>query len=63
MAAHQAPDGFLQSQFIALAAEQHLRYVKNSVLWPPLNAEHPPKGLYALLLTAVSHSTMGLTDC
>ncbi|KAF8221913.1 hypothetical protein L208DRAFT_1527612 [Tricholoma matsutake] len=48
--AHQAPDGFLQAQFIAPAAEQHLKYAKNSILYPPLDAKHPPKGLYTLLL-------------
>ncbi|KAF8225294.1 hypothetical protein L208DRAFT_1306705 [Tricholoma matsutake] len=51
--AHQAPDGFLQSQFIAPAAEQHLKYAKNSILYPPLDVKHPPKGLYTLLLIAV----------
>ena len=58
MVAHQAPDGFLQSQFIAPTAEQCLKYAKNSVLIPPLDAKHPPKGLYALLLTAVRYSDM-----
>ncbi|KAF8235650.1 hypothetical protein L208DRAFT_1538780, partial [Tricholoma matsutake] len=51
--AHQAPDGFLQSQFIAPAAEQHLKYAKNSILYPPLDVKHPPKGLYTLLLIVV----------
>ncbi|KAH9980445.1 hypothetical protein BJV74DRAFT_887849 [Russula compacta] len=49
---YQAPDSFLQSQFIAPSAEQHLKYAKNSILYPLLDAKHPPKGLYALLLTA-----------
>ncbi|KAH9953734.1 hypothetical protein BJV74DRAFT_891889 [Russula compacta] len=49
---YQAPDGFLQSQFITPSAKQHLKYAKTSILYPLLDAKHPPKGLYALLLTA-----------
>jgi hypothetical protein len=49
----QAPDGFLQSKFIAPFGKQYLRYAKDSVLQPVLNTEHPPKGLYILILTAV----------
>ncbi|KAF8235146.1 hypothetical protein L208DRAFT_1258301, partial [Tricholoma matsutake] len=49
-----APDGFLQSKFIAPVADKFLGYAKNSVLQPALNASNPPKGLYALILTAVS---------
>jgi hypothetical protein len=51
----QAPDGFLQSEFIAPVVEQHLRYAKNSVLHPCLDAADPPKGLYILILAAVCH--------
>lgn len=47
-----APDGFLQSEFIAPIAMQYLRYIEGSVL-PALDAKCPPKGLYTLLLTAV----------
>jgi hypothetical protein len=50
--ARQAPDGFLQSEFIAPIAMQYLRYIEGSVL-PALDAKCPPKGLYTLLLTAV----------
>jgi len=50
----KAPDGFLQSKFIAPVADKFLGYAKNSVLQPALNASNPPKGLYALILTAVS---------
>lgn len=49
----QAPDGFLQSEFITPFAMQYLRYSKGSVLDPVLDAKHPPKGLYILILTAV----------
>jgi hypothetical protein len=50
---YQPPDGFLQSEFIAPIAKQFLRYTKNSVLHPTLDARNPPKGLYALILIAV----------
>jgi hypothetical protein len=49
----KALDGFLQSKFIAPVAYKFLRYTKNSVLQPALNASNPQRGLYALILTAV----------
>ena len=57
----QDPNGFLQSQFIVPAAEQHLKYANNSVLSPLLDSKHPPVGLYVLLLTAVSITLCVLT--
>jgi hypothetical protein len=51
---HQPPDGFLQSTFITPIAQRFLGYAKNSVLYPVLNAGNPPRGLYSLILTAVS---------
>ena len=51
----QAPDGFLQSNFIAPFAMTYLGYAKNLVLAPQISAKNPPKGLYVMLLTAVWH--------
>ena len=34
-------------------AQKYLKYASNSVLTPPINQKHPPKGLYALILVAV----------
>ncbi|KIJ89647.1 hypothetical protein K443DRAFT_126719, partial [Laccaria amethystina LaAM-08-1] len=47
-----APDGFLESKFIAPVAQHYLNYAKNSVLHPLLGAKHPPKGLYAMILVS-----------
>ncbi|KAI9457286.1 hypothetical protein F5148DRAFT_1322536 [Russula earlei] len=53
---YMAPNGFLQSRFIAPFGKQYLRYAKDSILQPALNMEHPPKGLYTVILTAVEHA-------
>lgn len=34
-------------------AQKYIKYASNSVLTPPINQKHPPKGLYALILVAV----------
>ena len=34
-------------------AQKYFGYAANSVLYPPLDARHPPKGLYAMILLAV----------
>lgn len=49
----QAPRGFLESEFVAPVAKQYLKYAQNSLLYPPLDGKHLPKGLYALILVAV----------
>ena len=51
--AYQAPNGFLESKFIAPFGKQYLRYAKDSILLPMLNMEHLSKVLYILILTAV----------
>ncbi|KIJ91410.1 hypothetical protein K443DRAFT_14424 [Laccaria amethystina LaAM-08-1] len=47
------PDGFLESQFIAPFAEQHINFAKNSILDPPISKKNPPEGLYAMILISV----------
>ncbi|KAF9548972.1 hypothetical protein CPC08DRAFT_755311 [Agrocybe pediades] len=51
-----APQGFLQSIFIADIAKKFMRYVDDSALTPPLSAAHPPRALYALILVAVERA-------
>ena len=60
---YQPPDGFLQSEFVAPIAQQFLRYAKNLVLDPVLDAKNPPKSLYALILIAVGNSFFSLVAC
>ncbi|KAF8262142.1 hypothetical protein EI94DRAFT_1886678 [Lactarius quietus] len=47
------PDGFLHSQFILPIAKQYLTFAAKSVYHPTLGPKNPPKGLYAIILTAV----------
>ncbi|KAI9436780.1 hypothetical protein F5148DRAFT_1294502 [Russula earlei] len=54
MAFYQPPDGFLLSEFVAPIAAKYLGYAKNSILHSPLDAKHPPKGLYVLIMTALN---------
>ncbi|KAF8263106.1 hypothetical protein EI94DRAFT_1807763 [Lactarius quietus] len=48
------PKGFLRSQFILPIAKSYIGFVEKSVLHPSLRPNNPPKGLYALILTAVN---------
>ncbi|PPQ83817.1 hypothetical protein CVT25_001031 [Psilocybe cyanescens] len=50
------PSGFLESPFIAPIAKHYLSFAANSILNPPISRKHPPKGLYALILTAVERA-------
>ncbi|KAF8799561.1 hypothetical protein BYT27DRAFT_7120482, partial [Phlegmacium glaucopus] len=50
---YKAPGGFLKSQFIVPIAKQYLNYATSSALSPAIGQKNPPKGLYALILTAV----------
>ncbi|KAH9025701.1 hypothetical protein EDB83DRAFT_2656378 [Lactarius deliciosus] len=47
------PDGFLRSQFILPVAKTYVNFAEKSVLHPSLGPRNPPKGLYAMVLTAV----------
>ena len=49
----QAPEGFLESQFITPVAKKYLNFASNSILSPALSRRNPPKGLYALIAAAV----------
>ncbi|KAH9178032.1 hypothetical protein EDB89DRAFT_2064412 [Lactarius sanguifluus] len=50
------PDGFLHSQFILPIAETYMGFSTKSVLAPSLGPRNPPKGLYAVILTAVERA-------
>ncbi|KAH9066943.1 hypothetical protein EDB83DRAFT_2519259 [Lactarius deliciosus] len=50
------PDGFLRSQFILPVAETYMGFSAKSVLSPSLGPRNPPKGLYAIILTAVERA-------
>ncbi|KAH9015023.1 hypothetical protein EDB84DRAFT_1635082 [Lactarius hengduanensis] len=50
------PDGFLRSQFILPIAETYMGFSAKSVLSPSLGPRNPPKGLYAIILTAVERA-------
>ncbi|KAH9014755.1 hypothetical protein EDB85DRAFT_1876224 [Lactarius pseudohatsudake] len=50
------PDGFLRSQFILPIAETYIGFSTKSVLSPSLGPRNPPKGLYAVILTAVERA-------
>ncbi|KAH9013111.1 hypothetical protein EDB85DRAFT_2098465 [Lactarius pseudohatsudake] len=50
------PDGFLRSQFILPVAKTYASFAEKSVLHPSLGPRNPPKGLYAMVLTAVERA-------
>lgn len=50
----QAPQGFLQSDFILPVAKKFLSFVENSAFDRKIGAKNPPRGLYALILLAVT---------
>ncbi|KAH9008157.1 hypothetical protein EDB83DRAFT_2681535 [Lactarius deliciosus] len=50
------PDGFLCSQFILPVAKTYVNFAEKSVLHPSLGPRNPPKGLYAMVLTAVERA-------
>ncbi|KAH8979009.1 hypothetical protein EDB86DRAFT_3089646 [Lactarius hatsudake] len=52
----QKPDGFLRSQFILPVAKTYASFAEKSVLHPSLGPRNPPKGLYAMVLTAVERA-------
>ena len=54
------PDGFLCSQFILLVVKQYLAFAERSVLHPSLGPRSPPKGLYAIILTAVHQNHVSI---
>jgi hypothetical protein len=49
----QEPVGIFQSELIIQVAQQFIGYAHKSQLEPAISPDNPPKGLYALILTAV----------
>ncbi|KAF8266370.1 hypothetical protein EI94DRAFT_1803221 [Lactarius quietus] len=58
---HPKLKGFLWSQFILPIAKSYIGFAEKSVLHPSLGPNNPPKGLYALILTAVERAIRAYT--